>query len=111
MTSPLHRKNVSVDCEHFQKQTGKRAAEQRANYRNRRITPVRPAFTRNWQNCMCKPRTKIARRIDGVARRSAQRQTDAPNETRNEVRPEAGRWTSSGYALRKNRADHKNKHK
>src|SRR5207249_7447945 len=55
-------------------------------------------------------RAQVARGIDRVPCRPAQRQPDAPYQTPDEIAAETGSRTGGGDALREDRADNKDEH-
>src|SRR6266487_1430867 len=67
----------------------KHPADDRTDYRHPRVAPVRITFARNRQEEMRQSRTEVARRVNGVARRAAERQTDGPDQHAHEKRSEA----------------------
>src|SRR5512143_3772428 len=63
---------------------GKHAAEEWADDRDRSVAPVRAAFAGDRQQRVHEPRTEIARRVDRIAGRPAERHTDAPYQKTDE---------------------------
>src|SRR5271170_4734673 len=55
-------------------------ADQRTDDRNPGISPIAAALAGNWQHGMGNARAEVTRRIDGVACRAAERQSDAEHE-------------------------------
>src|SRR5882724_6608237 len=102
---PLHSSNGSRNRQRAEKQTRHDSAEERADHGNRRITPIGPAFAGDRENGVRNARTKIASRINGISRRAAERQADAPYEAAGEVRAEPRRGSARRYILGENCAN------
>src|SRR5882762_7589916 len=99
---PLHSLNGSRNRKRAEKQTRRDSAEKRSDHGNRRIAPIGPAFAGDRENGMRNARTKIASRINGISRGSAERQADAPDEAANKVRAEPRHGSASRYILGEN---------
>ena len=66
------------------------SAHKGAKDRNGSIAPIGLALAGNRKHSVGDTRTKITRRIDGIARSSAEREADGPDHTTGEVGPKAG---------------------
>src|SRR5216684_2852586 len=110
-TPPLHSLNGSRNRERAEKQARHDSAEERADDGNRRITPIGRAFAGDRENGVRNARTKIASRINGISRRAAQRQADAPDEAANEVGAEPRCGSARRYLLGENCANDEDENK
>ena len=80
-------------------QYGHRRAEKRANDRDPRVAPIAVALAGNRQDSMGYPRAQIAGRVNGVARRPAQRQANRQNQKTDRQRRACPiRFSSPGIA-------------
>src|SRR5713101_6431920 len=104
--SPMMSKRKNLN-----QQSGQCAANQRAKYGYCRVVPSRRALSRDGQNRVSDPWPKVARGIDRVTCRAAQRKSNAPNQAAHKKRPKSRGGTRGRHILGKNREDHKHKRK
>src|SRR6266852_6794020 len=67
-------------ADHPKCEAGESAADKRPQHRDRRVAPVRRCLSSDWKQRMRDTRAQIARRIDGIAGRAAERESDAPDQ-------------------------------
>src|SRR5262245_51460763 len=78
--------------------------DERTNHRNESVTPVGCALPGNRKNGVRDARPEIAGGIDGVPGRSAQRESDGPDEKAHKIWSKARRIASANDGLGEDRA-------
>src|SRR5258708_6679454 len=95
---------LEVKCpDRYARQEG---SDQRANYWNSRVAPVRIPLSGDRQDRVSDARAEVAGRIDGISCCAAERKTDRPHEASDEVWAES--CCDSVHSFGKDRADDEN---
>src|SRR6202035_1227909 len=82
--SPMASERKNLD-----EKSRQRAAGQWPKHGDRGVVPSRRAFPRDRQNRVSDSWPKITGRINGVTRRAAQRETNAPHQAAHKIRPKS----------------------
>src|SRR5882762_6542466 len=72
-------------ADHSKGDAGERAADEWPQDRDRRVAPVRRSLSGDWKQSMRNTRAQIARRIDGITGRAAEREPDAPDQASHQI--------------------------